>query len=78
MLLLCNIIILCFAPRGVCGRAVRYHLKFAYHNTIIRVSLGNDTSNVVWHAMAVSRDETVVEFNHYTCEYHDYMDVWTL
>ena len=27
--------------------------------------------------MAVSRDETVVEFNHYTRGYHDYMDVWT-
>jgi len=29
------------------------------------------------HDMAVSRDETVVEFNHYTCGYHDYIDVWT-
>ena len=31
------------------NRAVRYHLKFAYHNTIVRVSrytLGIDTFNV--------------------------------
>ena len=31
------------------NRAVRYHLKFAYHDTIVRVSwytLGVDTSNV--------------------------------
>jgi len=27
--------------------------------------------------MAVSSDETVVEFNHYTRGYHDYIDVWT-
>jgi len=28
--------------------------------------------------MAVSRDETIVKFNHNTCGYHVYMDVWTL
>ena len=45
----------CFRETGnIFDRAVRYHLKFAYHDTIVRVSryiLGIDTS----HDMAYMR-----------------------